>query len=275
MIVLFIIVNRGRIYLFKKLMASLGQGSAKVDLVLDEEQFAPGDEITGMLHVYGGTVEQSIDNIEVTLELEVHNDENYFHHTVYRIPIPAEFEIAPEERTTFPFTFHLPNNIPVSGNTINYFFQTQLSIVSGIDHKDHDPITVVPPTELQNVLTVLQRLGFYEKQNSRSIHRDAQKFALYPSDNWKEQINKIEFTVTVLPVGLELLLEVDVPHDKESKHQIFLEHALLHNSHQLISYFNELLKQVIAGGTTTHYYSQHTGTTAVIGGFAAGAMKIR
>jgi sporulation-control protein len=257
-------------------MASLGQGSAKVDLVLNQDQFAPGDEINGTLHVYGGTVEQSIDNIEVTLELEIHNDENYFHHTVYRIPIPVEFEIAPEERTTFPFTFHLPSNIPISGNTISYFFQTQLSIIGGIDHKDSDPITIVPPTGLQNVLTALQQLGFYEKQNSRMIDHDAQLFAFAPSDYRNEQFHEITFTVTVLPVGLEILLNVDTTTSGKKEHLIFLEHAILYDRYELASYWNEFLKKVVVSReTTTHYYSQFSGTNAAIGGYAAGGLKNR
>lgn len=271
-------------------MASLGQGGAKVDLVLDQDHFSPGEEVQGVLNVYGGTVEQSIDKIEVNLELEIHDHEHHFHQTVNRIPLHTTFTIHPSEQKTFPFHFRLPTNLPVSGPTVSYYFETELSIVSGVDHKDRDFISINPPYELQNVLNALQNLGFYEKHDSRSFNGQVQEFELYPTSYFRGQIEEVEFTAAILPDGLDLRLEVDVlstfGHEKELKHHVFLDHTLLQDMHQLESYFKNLLEELVhayGSGTYTSHHSHHghyehhhhhhsSGAGSAIGGFVAGAV---
>lgn len=276
-------------------MASLGQGGAKVDLSLYQNHFSPGEEVKGELNVYGGTVEQSIDKIEVNLELEIHDHEHHYRQTVSKVPLNTTFEIHPNEQKTFPFYFRLPSNLPISGHTVSYFFETELDIIGGKDHKDRDFISIIPPRELQNVLNALQNLGFREKHDSRSFNGQVQEFELSPTSYFRGQIEEVEFTVAILPDGLDLRLEVDVissyGHEKEIKHHVFLDQPLLHDSYQLESYFKNLLEELVhsygSGSHSSHGHYEHqehyysdghrhghhgSGVGSAVGGFAAGAI---
>ena len=51
----------------KKTLASFGIGSAKVDSVLQQEVLYPGRKANIIVHVYGGSQPQEIDNIDLNL----------------------------------------------------------------------------------------------------------------------------------------------------------------------------------------------------------------
>ncbi|MED4604324.1 sporulation protein, partial [Paenibacillus validus] len=48
---------------FKKMLASVGIGSAKVDTELDSSQVSVGGAISGVVRVQGGSTEQQVDRI--------------------------------------------------------------------------------------------------------------------------------------------------------------------------------------------------------------------
>lgn len=49
--------------LFKKMLASLGIGSAQVDARLEQDSLVPGEVVRGEVHITGGDVAQEIDEI--------------------------------------------------------------------------------------------------------------------------------------------------------------------------------------------------------------------
>ncbi len=128
-------------------MASLGQGGAQVDLILHEEHFTVGSQVTGEIFVKGGVVEQSINYIEVRLILEKYNHENEYTQMIEQIPVQTSFEIQSNEEKSFPFQFHLPDHLLVSGDTVCYYFETYLDIAAGKDYVDRDLILIVSPAE--------------------------------------------------------------------------------------------------------------------------------
>lgn len=133
--------------MLQKVLASLGQGGAQVDLVLHQEQFVVGSQVTGEIFVKGGTVEQSINYMEVRLILERYNHENEYTQTIEKIPIQHSFAILSNETKSFPFQFDLPTHFPVSGDTVCYYFETYLDIAAGKDYVDRDLILIVAPVE--------------------------------------------------------------------------------------------------------------------------------
>ena len=52
---------------FKKLLASVGIGQAKVDTILFDEVVEPGGILTGEIQIQGGQVDQEIDKIDLCL----------------------------------------------------------------------------------------------------------------------------------------------------------------------------------------------------------------
>ena len=57
--------------MLKKLKAAMGAGAATVDAVLAVGAVRPGDNVTGVVRVEGGDIEQEIERITVALETVV------------------------------------------------------------------------------------------------------------------------------------------------------------------------------------------------------------
>lgn len=271
--------------MFKRVLAKLGVGSAKVNLLLDKEEYTLGDTVEGELLVEGGTVEQYIQKIDVELVMEVQVKERVFSHIVETASFHTPFHVAPFENKVFPFTFTLPNNLPISGKTVRYHFVTRLDIADGIDHSDRDPLIILPPERLNNVLKALERLGFREKRNSRSFDGYVQEFEFFPTDFMRERIEELEFVAAFEENGIRMLLEVDLRTlfggEKELKREVLLENALLEDEAALARHFRELIGEMVENperfsrfrfGHHAHPHEAFSKYGSAIGGLAAGVL---
>jgi sporulation-control protein len=151
--------------LFKKILASLGVGAAKIDLVLDSDVVTMGEEVTGKVYVEGGEVEQLIEELEVHFNLassfKKDDEIKYVNETIATIPVmQEEFVVRPGEKREFDFYFKCPELLPVSSVNTRYYFQSNLEIISGIDAKDRDVVDVKPSGLLKNFLGGFAKLGF-------------------------------------------------------------------------------------------------------------------
>ncbi|RAL25869.1 sporulation protein [Thermoflavimicrobium daqui] len=280
--------------MFKKFLANLGHGGAKVNLVLNRDQFKLGELVDGEIHIYGGNVEQQINHIEVSLTVESYHDEHFYTHIIQKIPFSSSFVIESHEHKVLPFQLTLPKHGLISGNFVSYYFKTHLDIMGAVDHKDKDYIYIHPSFELQNILNALEQLGFREKHDSRKPKKYGQEFELYPTHVYRNQIEEIEFIPILHEDGIQLMFEVDLysfGHERELKRDLFIANSLLQNVNELISYFQQVLNEMIGhnsklghGISSTisyghhypnHHPSHHKGLGAAagaIGGFAAGML---
>jgi len=270
--------------MFKRVLAKLGVGSAQVNLVLDKDEYRLGDTVEGQLLVEGGNVEQYIRKIDVDLVLEVQVKERLFSHTVERASFHDSFYVAPSEKKVLPFTFTLPHNLLISGNSVRYQFVTRLDIADGLDHSDRDPLRVLPPERLDNVLKALGRLGFREKHDSRSFDGYVQEFEFFPTDFMRERIEELEFVAAFEENGIRMLLEVDLRTlfggEKELKREVLLENTLLEDEAALAMHFQELIGEMVenpgrfsgfrSGHVHPHEAFSHYG--GAVGGLAAGVL---
>ncbi|WP_461671282.1 sporulation protein, partial [Mycobacterium tuberculosis] len=48
-------------------MASVGIGAAKVDTLLERASYSPGEDVRGVVRIYGGSVDQQIDGIDLSI----------------------------------------------------------------------------------------------------------------------------------------------------------------------------------------------------------------
>lgn len=273
--------------LFKKLMARFGKGAAKVDLVLDKNQFRLGETIQGKLVVEGGEAEQKINKIDILLMVAIRHDETESVHTVATIPVHEAFTIHPGERKELPFNYSLPFDLLISGNHVVYFFSTNLDIAGGLDQKDRDYIEIVCPQPLQMVLDALSRLGFREKHESRKFNGHGQEFELFPTDFLQGQAEELEFIAAIQPDGVHLLVELDLysyGDEKEVKREVFIPGHLLESEEELVKEIKGILEEMANYGTGGYYHDSHhyfkhghhghgsSGLSGAIGGFAAGVI---
>lgn len=265
-------------------MARFGKGAAKVDLVLDKNQFRLGETIQGKLVIEGGEAEQKINKIDILLMVAVRHDETESVHTVATIPVYESFTIHPGEHKEFPFKYLLPYDLLISGNHVTYFFNTNLDIAGGLDQKDRDYIEIVCPQPLQIVLDALSRLGFREKHESRKFNGHGQEFELFPTDFLQGQAEELEFIAAIQPDGVHLLVELDLysyGDEKEVKREVFIPKHLLESEEELVKKIKGILEEMANYGTAGYFHDHHhfghglhghssSGLSGAIGGFAAG-----
>lgn len=278
--------------MFENLFAKFGYGSAKVDLVLHGNTFTLGDTINGELNIEGGKVKQKINKIDVDFLLSILKDGNEYSQRIQNFPFHHAFEIQPAERRSFPFTYVLPMNLPISASTVQFYFMTRLDIASGIDSSDRDYIIIEPPIPLQRVLAAFNQLGFQEKHDSREFEGTAQEFELAPvSGPFSSQIREVEFFAMIDANGVHLLLEVErnaLMGSHEVKREVFISNEVLENPTELAHFLTQTLTEMLnnphgfgsqtfhtfSGFSSNHGMSKALGGAALgaIGGFAAGIL---
>lgn len=164
---------------FKKTLASFGIGSAKVDSVLQQEVLYPGEGVNVTIHVYGGSSEQEIDNIELKLccryvdEVPVDKGENsdgqrtrrvHQTYTLASWTLPYAFTIKPGEERDFKVELDVPLNTPVTIGDAKVWLETGLDISMAIDPTDKDVLTVRPDPIMDSIFTVLEEQGLRIRQ---------------------------------------------------------------------------------------------------------------
>jgi sporulation-control protein len=265
--------------MFKKFLAKLGKGAAQVNLVLDKQEYKPGEEIRGELIIQGGTVEQEINKIDIDLLMSVRSGDHEQTALVRRISFTERFTIGPSETKTLPFQYELPKNLLLSGYSVSYAFVTHLDIAGGVDSTDRDPIHVKPPERLQNILNAFQSLGFHEKYGSRKFNGHLQEFELQPTTWFKNEIEEVEFVAAVEEEGISMLLETDLrtfSGEKEIRRELWLENSLLDDPEQLAVYLREVIGEMVHEPGRFHSYDKKhfhhkvSGLPGAIGAFAIG-----
>ncbi|MEZ9710917.1 sporulation protein [Vibrio breoganii] len=163
---------------FKKTLASLGIGSAKVDSVLQQETLIPGDPVRVVIHVYGGATEQHIDHIDLKLccryitereERQPHSEgalkrrmpQNY---VLDKWELPYSFTIHPSEERTFEIELTVPFNTPLTIGDSKVWLETALDIDLAIDPTDKDMLTVRPDPVMDKIFSELEELGLRIRQ---------------------------------------------------------------------------------------------------------------
>ncbi|MBA2876220.1 sporulation protein [Thermaerobacillus caldiproteolyticus] len=274
--------------MFKKFLSKLGIGSANINLVLHHSQVRLGETISGEFLIEGGTVEQEINKIDIELRLTLNQNGQVQTKTMATVPVASAFVIQAGEKKVLPFAYELPKTLSVSRHGIHYTFVTRLDIAGGVDHLDEDSVQILPPLPLEKIFVAFEKLGFREKATSGSLKPYGQEFELFPTEQFKETVQEVEFFASLEEEGVRLLLEVDVYagvfgiQEKELKREIFFPYAeldvdiLADKLHETIQEMIDQPYQYAASSYMTHYshtphvHGHGSGLMGAIGGFAAG-----
>ncbi len=164
---------------FKRILSSIGIGSAKVDTVLEDDEFDPGDEVDAIIKITGGSTEQEIDGLYLTInssyesvirvpsdededEDEGEMEEREVNRTAQlaKIQVAEAFTIGPGEEREIPISFDLPWYTPLTLGKTKVWVATGLDIKRAIDPGDRDYIHVVPGPLVSALFDALDELGF-------------------------------------------------------------------------------------------------------------------
>jgi sporulation-control protein len=206
--------------MFKSLLASFGIGAATVDTQLFHDSVACGDVLEGEVYINGGDTAQDIDDIYLKVATKYKresDDSTYYEECVmvnYRLS--ERFTIQPKEKVVVPFSFQLPDEMPVSLGKTSVYVRTGLDIKTAINPRDTDNLKVLPHPMMQRVMEALENLGFkfYQAEceyNNRSGKKYpfVQVLEFRPYGKYSGHLDELEVIFNLSSGKLEVLLEID------------------------------------------------------------------
>ncbi len=219
--------------MFRQLFAAIGIGNASVDTQLFNNQIMPGQELKGQVVVRGGSIDQDIEHLTISVmtrvEVESGNGEYATDQPTQRILISNRFTIRARQELVFPFAFQLHPETPVSdfdtfGISINrtaVWIHTDLGIAWATDAIDKDWLYVLPTPAMQYIHNAMIQLGYglYLADVERGQLRGSgfqsslgcyQELEYRPS-GWSNTLGfrEIEISFVTMPYETGVLIEAD------------------------------------------------------------------
>jgi sporulation-control protein len=207
---------------FRRLLSSIGVGTAKVDTRLERSDLAPGDEVRGVVEVHGGDSDTEIDGIR--LEVQTYYKRESGDETVTETGTIERFQVAghtvvkARNRDELPFSFALPYDTPLTVGRSSVWVRTALDVKMAMDPSDSDAITVRPTATQQKILDAFERLGFMlrEADNEDLPHRlrrnlpFAQEFEFVArSGEFRGRFDEIEMVMFPSANSVDVVLQID------------------------------------------------------------------
>lgn len=149
---------------FKQLLATIGVGAAKIDTQLETLEVQVGHSLQGQFVVTGGTVDQQIDDIYISIKAKYKKqglDSAYYTNgTVGHFKVCDSFTIHAGETKHIPFVIQLPLHTPVTDGYSVLWLKTALDIHHAVHQEDEDYLIVTPLPLMQTILNTLSEVGF-------------------------------------------------------------------------------------------------------------------
>ncbi|WP_027857631.1 sporulation protein [Marinobacterium jannaschii] len=155
--------------MFKKILASVGIGAAKVDTQLESEQLMPGESFQAQILIQGGDVEQDISGMTLALmtQAEVETDDGEHHENIVlqSWKISESFTLQPGEEKVIPFNGVIHPETPLTQLQCGYnksrvWLKTGLEIDLALDAGDKDFIAVLPTPAMARFLQAMDQCGY-------------------------------------------------------------------------------------------------------------------
>jgi sporulation-control protein len=214
---------------FSKVLSKVGIGAAKIETELDNEQVTPGQQISGMITITGGNVEQQINKIELDVycnyfveEQHQEDDETLTrviekHCRINNLDIQDSFAIAPNHSKQIPFSLELSPHTPLSLGKSSCWIQTNLDIDCALDKADKDFLDVIPSPLQEATLNALVDLGFNmtdaENEACSSSERSLpfiQEFEFKArSGDFRGKLDELELVMFINDDTLDIYLQID------------------------------------------------------------------
>ncbi|PSL41781.1 sporulation-control protein [Planomicrobium soli] len=203
---------------FDKVKASAGIGHAKVDTRLNETKVRQGGLLTGEVLIVGGSVEQKINSIFLSVETSVlvENDDRKYRQNlqIQRVKVSDAVIIAAKEEKALPFSFTLSHEAPITSGRKEVWLDTAGDVSFAIDPKDKDFIEVSGTEVAEKVLEAINQLGFTLKSSTNLKSRQTksglvQEFEFFPGADFRRHFTELEIIFISDIAGTTVYVEMD------------------------------------------------------------------
>ncbi|WP_028303831.1 sporulation protein [Oceanospirillum maris] len=215
--------------MFKKILASVGIGGAKVDTLLNTEMLCPGDIFEATIVIKGGGTEQDISGLDLALmtrvKVERDDTEMVVNKTLCQWHISDQFTLQADEVREIPFKGRLPLETPISANgarnnQTKVWIATGLNIDMALDASDKDPVNVIATSTQNKVLQGMDDCGYslvkadvedgmVRAQNFQSSLGCYQELEYRPNRFALFGLNEVEVTFVPTEHQTHILFELD------------------------------------------------------------------
>ncbi len=205
--------------MLEKFFARIGIGSAMADLEIPKPETELGGVLEGTVRIKGGSVEQEIEKMYITLVLK----SSYFDGSQTRpysqnisiVKVAENVVVKPGQEEVVPISIEVPSNrhLPVSRGVTRYYLRTSLDIRHAPDPVDHDEIKIVPGKYLKTLLDSMAFLGFQEQADTGQYNGRYQQFKYKPTALFARELDEIR----VYPICHEQELLLGMVIDKKDE----------------------------------------------------------
>ncbi len=206
----------------RRLLSRVGIGAATVDTRLEKSEFAPGEEVRGVVEIKGGGTEQEIEGVYLAVQTyykrESGDDTVTETGTIETTRIANKTTVGPDHAEETPFSFRLPYDTPLTVGRSAVWIQTGLEVTSAFDPSDQDRISVRPNATVRVILDAFERLGFdlREADNEELPHRlrrrlpFGQEFEFVARrGEFRGRLDELETLMFPDERGVDLIMQVD------------------------------------------------------------------
>ena len=218
--------------MFQKVLASFGQGGAKVDARLLDRSVRPGGPLRGEVLLAGGQIDQEVESLSVTLLARVEADAPAGGRPVEVTDLPFQtVQLAGREviragaQVTVPFEVQLPWETPITTVFGKYLtgmavgLQTNLNLANvAVDPQDVDAVSIEPVPAQHRILDALSRIGFQfraaglEKNRLDGVEQQLpffQEIHFTPSQSFAPVFNDLAVSFLARPRDVQVVLAVN------------------------------------------------------------------
>lgn len=194
--------------MLKRIMASLGIGTAKVNLKLEKGQYRIGESVKGRIIAEGGSVDQEIKTLDVDIVLNFSIRDKKFSKVIETLNVSRNLRVKAGENREIPFEHYLPVHYPISKGSVQYRLISRMDISRSVDSSDTDILIVLPGKEMALILEAMEILGLKEKFDSGKIGRYGQELNYYPTTTFAEQLRELGFKFYCQDRDIKMFLEL-------------------------------------------------------------------
>jgi sporulation-control protein len=230
--------------MFKKILASVGIGAAKVDTVLETEHLYPGQIFQAKIVIKGGDISQEVSGLEMALmtRVKVENDEGHYfvNHVIEKWKIGERFVIDAQQSKVIPFEARLHSETPITELNAGYnhchvWLETGLDIDLALDPTDRDTLHIYPNDAIKTCMLAMERLGFglvksdverghLRASNFHTVSGCYQELEYRPQNSTLFGIQEVELSFVPEAHRTHVLIELDRAFRSDGYVDLTIEH---------------------------------------------------
>jgi sporulation-control protein len=203
----------------KRILSSLGVGSAEVDLILPSESLTQGETVDAEVEVIGGNAEQDVDEIYYAILTQYSSGAGRETGVIAEGKLVDGFTIEPADERTIDVELTIPLWTPVTMGSSKVWIETALDIDWAVDPDDRDDIQVKADERTTDLLEAMEAIGFTfrEAENVADEHGQlttqrhfVQEFEFKPrTSEYAQQLDEVEVIALPTENEVEFVIEVD------------------------------------------------------------------